>query len=77
MLASANTGTTRERFWKYAGEWTGKVKISKEEILGSRRSMHGYTSLFPGKLGMGKKRMTPTNTQKVAPKHDLVKPKSR
>ena len=24
-----------ERFWKNAGEWTGRVEISKEEIPGS------------------------------------------
>ena len=28
-------------FGKNAGEWTGKVEISRDEILGSRRSMHG------------------------------------
>ena len=32
---------SRERFWKNAGEWTGRVEISKEEIPGSKRSMHG------------------------------------
>ena len=32
----------RERFWKNAGEWTGSVEISKEEIPGSKRSMCGY-----------------------------------
>ena len=26
---------------KNAGEWTGKVELSKEEIRGSMRSMHG------------------------------------
>ena len=36
VLAIANTGR------KNAGERTGKVKISQEEIPGSRRSMHGY-----------------------------------
>ena len=39
-LATANTGKPRERFWKNAGEWTGRVEISKEEIPGSKRSMH-------------------------------------
>ena len=29
-------------FGKNAGEWTGRVEISKEEIPGSKRSMHGY-----------------------------------
>ena len=34
MLATANTGgKNRKRFWKNAGEWTGRVEISKEEIL--------------------------------------------
>ena len=42
MLATAKTGKNRERFWKNAGEWTRKVEISKEEIPGSKRSMHGY-----------------------------------
>ena len=27
---------------KNAGEWTGKVEISKEEIPGSKRSMYVY-----------------------------------
>ena len=31
----------RERFWKNAGEWTGRVEISTEEISGSNRSMYG------------------------------------
>ena len=31
-----------ERFWKNAGEWTGRVEISKEEIPGSKRSMYDY-----------------------------------
>ena len=25
VLATANTGKTQERFWKNAGEWTGRV----------------------------------------------------
>ena len=29
-------------FGKNAGEWTGRVEISKEEILGSKRSIYGY-----------------------------------
>ena len=29
-----------------AGEWTGRVEISKEEILGSKRSMHGYIQTY-------------------------------
>ena len=42
MLAEANTGKNRERFGKSAGEWAGRVEISKEEIPGSKRSMSGY-----------------------------------
>ena len=42
MLATANTEKNRERFWKNAGEWTGRVEISKEEIPGSKGSMYGY-----------------------------------
>ena len=33
---------------KNAGEWTGRVKISKEEIPGSKRSMYGYILTYPG-----------------------------
>ena len=29
-------------FGKNAGEWTGRVEISKEEFPGSTRSMYGY-----------------------------------
>ena len=42
VLATANTGKNRERFWKNAGKWTGSVEISKKEIPGSKRSMYGY-----------------------------------
>ena len=42
VLATANTGEIRRGFGKNAGEWTGRVEISKEEILGSKRSMYGY-----------------------------------
>ena len=41
VLATANTGEIG-RFWKNAGEWTGRVEISKEEIPGSKRSMYVY-----------------------------------
>ena len=33
---------TGRDFGKNAGEWTGRVEISKEEIPGSKRSMYGY-----------------------------------
>ena len=42
VLATANTGKIRRGFGKNAGEWTGRVEISKEEIPGSERSMYGY-----------------------------------
>ena len=29
-------------FGKNAGEWTGRVQITKEEIPGGKRSIHGY-----------------------------------
>ena len=31
MLATANTGKTRERLWKNAGEWTGRAEISSSK----------------------------------------------
>ena len=36
---------------KNAGEWTGRVEIRKEEIPGSRRSMHGFILTSPGFKG--------------------------
>ena len=42
LLATANTGEIRRGFGENAGEWTGRVEISKEEIPGSKRSMYGY-----------------------------------
>ena len=42
MLVPANTGKkSGEVLEKNAGEWTGRVEISKEEILDSKRSMCG------------------------------------
>ena len=40
MFATANTGEIGRGFEKNAGEWTGRVEISKEEISGSKRSMN-------------------------------------
>ena len=42
VLATANTGEIGRGFGKDAGELTGRVEISKEEIPGSKRSMYGY-----------------------------------
>ena len=42
MLATTNTGEIGRGFGKNAGEWTGKVEISKEEIPGSKRSTYVY-----------------------------------
>ena len=42
VLATANTGEIGRGFGKNAGEWTGRVEISKEEIHGSKRNMYGY-----------------------------------
>ena len=42
VLATTNTGKIERGFGKNAGEWTGRVDISKEEIPGSKRSMYGY-----------------------------------
>ena len=39
VLATASTGQIRRGFGKNAGEWTGRVEMSKEEIPGSKRSM--------------------------------------
>ena len=43
VVDTANTGEIGRGFGeKNAGEWTGRVEISKEEIPGSKRSMYGY-----------------------------------
>ena len=42
VLATANTGKIGRGFGKNAGEWTGSVEISKNEIPGSKRSMYSY-----------------------------------
>ena len=42
MLAIANAGQIGRSFVKNAGEWTGRVEISEEEIPGSKSSMYGY-----------------------------------
>ena len=42
VLATANTGEIGRGFGKNAGEWTGRVEISKEEMPGSKRSIYGY-----------------------------------
>ena len=41
MLATANT-EIRRGFGKNAGEWTGRVEISKEEVSGSKHSMYDH-----------------------------------
>ena len=42
MSATANTEKSGRGFRKNAGEWTGKVEMSKEEIPGNKPSMYGY-----------------------------------
>ena len=46
VLATANTEEIRRGFGKNAGGWTGRVKIIKEEIPGSKRSMYGYILIY-------------------------------
>ena len=41
VLATANTGDIGRGFGKNAGEWTGRVEISKDKNPGSKRSMYG------------------------------------
>ena len=46
VLATANTEEIGRGFGKNAGEWTGRVEISKEETPGSKRSMYGYIQTY-------------------------------
>ena len=46
VLATSNTGKIRRGFGKNAGEWTGRVEISKKEIPDSKRSMYGYIPTY-------------------------------
>ena len=41
VLATANVGKNRERFWKKC-RWMDRKGRNKEEIPGSKRSMYGY-----------------------------------
>ena len=54
MLDTANTGKFGRGLGKNAGEWTGRVEISKEEVPGSKRSIRKK----------GKKTNKQTNKQK-------------
>ena len=47
VLATANTREIGRGFGKNAGEWMGRVEISKEEISGSKRSMYSYILTYP------------------------------
>ena len=51
VLVTANTGEIGRGLGKNAGEWTGRVKISKEEIPGSKLSMCGFILTTPGFKG--------------------------
>ena len=46
VLASDNTGKIGRGSGKNAGEWTGRVEISKEEIPDCKRSMYGYIMTY-------------------------------
>ena len=46
VLANSQHRKNLGRFWKNAGEWTGRVEISKKEIPGSKRSMYGYITTY-------------------------------
>ena len=46
VLAAAKTGKKWGVIGKKAGEWTGRVEISKEEIPGSKRTMYGCTLIY-------------------------------
>ena len=42
FILQANTGKIWRGFGKNAGDWTGRVEISKEDLPGSEHSMYGY-----------------------------------
>ena len=47
FILQVNTGKKLgEVLEKNAGEWTGKVEISKNELPGSKRSMYGYILIY-------------------------------
>ena len=50
MLATANREKLGEVLEKNAGEWIGRVEISKIEIPGSKRSMYGYMLMTYSRL---------------------------
>ena len=63
MLAIANTGKIGRGFGKNAGEWTGRVEISKEENPGSKRSMHGYILTYSASEEKEQQTHTHTHTR--------------
>ena len=50
VLATANTEGEKKKnsakVLENADEWTGRVDISKEEIPGSKRSIHGHMQTY-------------------------------
>ena len=50
VLATANTRKIGRGFRKNAGEWIGRVEISKIETPGSKRSMYGYMLMTYSRL---------------------------
>ena len=46
VLTTANTGKIGRGFGKNAGEWTGRVERSKEEIPGSKRCIYVYVLTY-------------------------------
>ena len=47
VLATADTGEIGRCFGKKnAGEWTGRVEVSKEEISSSKRNMYGCILIY-------------------------------
>ena len=46
VLATANTGKIGRGFGTNAGDCTGRVEISKEEIPGSKNRRYGYIPTY-------------------------------
>ena len=52
MLATANTGKTRERLWKNAGEWTGRAEISSwKKSVAANETRMAIDGPAPGSKG--------------------------
>ena len=53
VIATANTGKARERFWKNAGKWTGSIELARKKTLAVSVACVALYWPTPGFKGVG------------------------